>query len=322
MPANTLLTGTVVRIKESVENEIYNFSHDDAPLTSMIGREKISNVFHEWQRKSYRTPSATNASIEGADATYAAQTQPGMLNNRTQIVQDTLSVSGTTEAVKKYGRDSEINRLKVEKMVELKRDIEASIISSGAAVTGTSGVAGKLRGLYGFIATNDSLGATGVSPDPTTNTAPTAGTLRPLTEALVKAQILGAWTDGGKVPVAMVSPAHKQVFSTFTGNVQRTNEVNGKRDLLNTSFSVYGHDFGETKVVPNQVMATAGAGLANTLYLIDPALIKLGQLRPFQSKELAQVGDAQNFQILTEVTLIVKDEKPLAAVRDLTATGL
>jgi hypothetical protein len=90
---------------------------------------------------------------------------------------------------------------------------------------------------------------------------------------------------------------------------------------LQTSFSVYGHDFGETKVIPNRVMTGSGAGLINTGYLLDPEQCKLGVLRPFQSSELAKVGDAENHLILTEVTLQVNEEKALGAIRDLTATG-
>jgi hypothetical protein len=236
-------------------------------------------------------------------------------------------VSGTTEVVKKYGRSSEIDYLKTRKMVELKRDIEAAALANGTAVQGTSGAAAQMRGLYGFIATNNSLGASGVAPNPQTNTGPTAGTLRAPTEALYKAVILGVYSNGGNAANLMLSPSHKQTFSTFTGNVQRTNEVaagvgatksQAANDVLvQTAFTFYGHDFGVTKVIPNRVMTVAGAGLANTDYILDFDKVKLGQLRPFQSKELAQVGDARNFQILTEVTLVVPQESTLGAIRDL-----
>ena len=132
MPTNTLITPSVVRVREDVEDTIYNFNPSDAPLLSMIDRVPVSNVFHEWTRDSYRTPDGTRAAIEGADATYSAQTEPTPLNNRTQIFQDTVSVSNTAEKVKKVGRSSELSRLKTKKMLELKRDIEAAIISSGA----------------------------------------------------------------------------------------------------------------------------------------------------------------------------------------------
>jgi hypothetical protein len=324
--ANTLLSGSVVRVAEDVENKLYNYNPSESPLVSSIARTPVYNTFHEWNRDSYATPDGTNAAIEGADASSAAITQPGPLNNRTQIFQKAYSISNTTEAVKKYGRkgNSELNRVKALRMVEIRRDMEAACIGSGAAVTGTGSVAGKLRGLYGFIATNDSLGTGGASPDPTDNTAPTAGTTRALTESLLQTVVLGVYNNGGNADTILCSPAHKQKISqSFTGDVTKYQDVGGKgQTTLNTNIDFYRHDFGTSKVVPNRVMAQgSGAGLVNTLYVLDFDKIALGQLRSMETEQLATTGDAKNYQMRTEVTLIVRDEKPLGAIRDLTATG-
>lgn len=318
MPANTLITPSVVKIAESVEDKIYNFNPSDAPLVSMIDRTSVANVYHEWQRDLYRAPNAANAAIEGADATYAAQTEPTLLNNRTQIFQDTVSVSNTTEAVKKHGRSSELSRLKTKKMVELKRDIEAAFISSGATVTGTSGVAARTRGLYGFLASGYSGGSLGVAPAPTTNTAPVNGTDRAVTEAMLKTAIQTCYENGGDASIALVPPAKKVAISAFTGNVQRTNEVGGRTAaVLNAAFDFYRSDFGVTKIIPNRVQATVATGLNDTIYVIDADKLAMGQLRGFESEQLATVGDAKNHQVRTEVMLIVRDEKPMYQITDL-----
>ncbi len=81
----TLKVPAVVKLKENVIDEIYNFSPADAPLVSMIPTEKVHNVYFEWQRDIYRAANKDNAALEGADASPAAITQPGLLNNRTQI---------------------------------------------------------------------------------------------------------------------------------------------------------------------------------------------------------------------------------------------
>jgi hypothetical protein len=322
MPTNMLQTYTVIGMKEEVDDKIYRVSPEETPFVSMIGRESVDATTPEWLRDSLRSP-ASNAAIEGADATYSAQTQPERLSNKTQIIQDTLSVTGTTDRVAKYGRDKETARLKAKKMVELKKDIEWAALANGSFNAGAAGTARQMRGMYGWVATNNELGVAGspAAPVISTNTAPVAGTLRALTEALLTSLILKVYNSGGKAQVLMVSPSHKQKVSTFTGNVTRFNDVASKEVRLQTSFSVYGHDFGETKVVPNRVMTGSGAGLINTAYLIDAEQCKLGVLRPFQASELAKVGDADNYQILTEVTLKVNEEKALGAIRDLTATG-
>jgi hypothetical protein len=38
MPTNTLITNSVVRVAEDVEDRVYNFRPSDAPLVSAIGR--------------------------------------------------------------------------------------------------------------------------------------------------------------------------------------------------------------------------------------------------------------------------------------------
>lgn len=319
MPVNTLITPSVVKVKEDVIDKIYNFNPSDAPLLSMIGRRSIDNTYFEWQRDTYRTPDQTRGAIEGADASYAAQTEPTLLNNRTQIFQDTVSVSNTTERVKKYGRDSESKRLRMKKMVELKRDQEAACIASGATVTGTDAVAPKQRGLFGFI-TNDRV--IGTSPDPTTNTAPVAGTLTAFDEAIFRTGLQTNYENGGDNAVAMCSPAHKSYLSTFTGGVQKTNDVSGKgTTTLNASIDFYKNDYGITKLVPNRVMSGSTAGLRNTLYIIDPDKIELAVLRGFESEQLATVGDAKQWQVRTETSLWIGDEKPMYAIRDCTVSG-
>lgn len=328
MATNTLLSGSVVRVAEDVENKLYNWNPAESPLVSSLDRTPIYNTFHEWNRDSYATPVTTNAAIEGADASYGTIAQPGPLNNRTQIFTKAYSISNTTESVKKYGRkgNSELARVKALRMVEIRRDMEASFISSGAAVTGTGAAAGVARGLYGFIATNALMGATGVAPDPTTNTAPTAGTLRPLTEALFQTAVLDVYNDGGNAETLLVTPAHKQVVSDstiFTGNVSKFQDVGGqKKPTLIANIDYYQHDFGTTAVIPNRVMGqVATAGLQNTAYILDFGKLAIGQLRTLETEQLATTGDAKNFQMRTECTLIVRDEKPLAAIHDLTTTG-
>ena len=318
MPVNTLITPSVVKVKEDVLDRIFNFNPDDAPLLSMIERSNIDNVYFEWQRDSYRAPDPARAAIEGADATYAVQAQPTLLNNRTQIFQDTVSVSNTAERVKKFGRAKEAARLCTKKMIELKRDCEAAAISGGATVTGGAATAARMRGLYGFI-TNSSFGATGAAPNPVTNTAPVNGTNRAITEAFLKTGIQTAYQNGGSGSFVLCAPAQKVAISAFTGGVQRTNEVGTKAPaVINAAFDFYRSDFGVTKVMPNRVMAVAAAGLNDTVYILDADKLALAQLRAFEKEELATVGDATNYQVRMEVSLLVRDEKPLYQITDLT----
>ncbi len=232
-----------------------------------------------------------------------------------------MSVSNTAERVKKYGRAKEASRLCTKKMVELKRDYEAAIICNGATVTGNGSTAGKLRGLYGFV-TNRAMGVGGVAPDPTTNTAPVDGTDVSVTEAMLKTGLQTVYQNGGSGSIVMCSPAHKVKISTFTGNVQRTNEVGSKQAaVLNAAFDFYRSDFGVTKIVPNRVQTVSAKGLNDTIYILDADKLAASQLRSFEKEKLATVGDAENWQVRMEVSLRVRDEKPLYAITDILAAG-
>jgi len=171
MPTNMLETYSVIGQKEDVDDKIYRVSPEETPFVSMIGRKSVDSVTPEWQRDALRA-AANNAKAEGLDSTYAAQVQPERLSNKCQIISDTLSVTGTSDRVAKYGRKSESARLKAKKMVELKKDIEWSAISKGAFVAGSAGVAREMRGLYGWVATNNELGVAGspAAPVIATNT--------------------------------------------------------------------------------------------------------------------------------------------------------
>ena len=68
-------------------------------------------------------------------------------------------------------------------------------------------------------------------------------------------------------------------------------------------------------------MTGSRAGLVNTSYVIDYDKIKRGSLRGMQSQKLANVGDSEQWQMLTEVSLVVGQESTLGAIRDLTVTG-
>lgn len=315
MPANTFTTYDVVGNREDLIDKIFNVSPTDTPLTSSIAKTTATAVYHEWQRDKLRAPNPANANIEGADASYAPQLPTQRLGNRCQIIKDTFSISGTQNAVRHAG-GSELKRLKAKKMVELKKDIEAAAIANTTAVVGSDTIARQMRGLSGWIASNNDMGTGGVAPDPVNNVAPVAGTARAFAEANFKNGILMAYTLGGNITMALMNPTHKQQASEFTGNVTRFNDVemNPKKATLQTAYTFYGSDFGTIKMVPNRVMAN---GVDANVYGVDVDYWALATLRGFEDEELAKTGDARNFQIIYEGTLEAREERSSFAVRDL-----
>jgi hypothetical protein len=94
-------------LREDLADVIYDISPQDTPIMSSIGKTKATAVNHEWQKDSLAAATTANAAAEGADATSATLTPTVRIGNYTQIVQKTIQVSGTLEAVDKAGRKSE-----------------------------------------------------------------------------------------------------------------------------------------------------------------------------------------------------------------------
>jgi len=213
--------------------------------------------------------------------------------------------------VDKAGRKSEVAYQKAKKMIELKRDIEFAAINNTTAVTAATGVAPQARGIAGWLATNNSLGATGVAPNPDTNTAPTDGTLRTFTEAMLKDVGQKCWEQGGDPSLLFVPAALRATVSGFTGVAQRTNDVKSKAATTVATADIYVGDFGTYTVVNSRHQR------ASDVFLIDPKRWKLLTLRGMKATPLAKTGDADNWMINTEWTLQSNQEAASGAIRDL-----
>jgi hypothetical protein len=308
--ANTFTTYDAIGVREQLDDLIYNIAPTDTPFMSGIGKGKASNVFFEWQTDTLAS-AANNAQLDGDDVgSFTAVTPTVRIGNRTQISRKTMVVSATEQAILKAGRKDEVAYQVTLKMKELKRDMETALTQNTTSVTGNTTTARQTRGLEGWVATNNSLGAGGAAPAPSTNTAPTDGTQRAFTEAMLKSVAQSVFTSGGDPDMLMVGAAQKQVVSTFTGNATRMKDA--KDGSLQASISVYTSDFGTFKIAPNRFQRN------RTAFLLQTDMWKLMTLRPMQVVDLAKTGDADKKLLVCEYGLMSNQEAASGAVRDLT----
>lgn len=307
---------SAVGAREDLTNVIYNISPTDTPIMSSIGKTKATGVYHEWQTDSLAAATTSNALIEGASASEATLSPTTRLGNYTQIVGKTVMISGTLEAVDKAGRKSEKAYQLAKASSEIKRDIEAIITANQGQTAGSSASsARKMGSLLSYIKTNTNVSSgttAGVDPATIGVSTRTDGSTRTFTEALLKDVIAQVFTEGGTPSTLFVSPALKQVVSGFTGLAAQRYQVptNGQATIL-AGADLYQSDFGVLQIVPNRFMRTRDA------LVLDPEYAALAYLRPFQTNELAKVGDADKTQILAELTLEVRNEAAHGGVFDL-----
>lgn len=310
VPTGTAQTYQGVINREDLSDMVYMISPTETPFLSACGRTKASNTLHEWTTDVLAT-AANNAQIEGDDTYTAAGTiNPGTrVTNRTQISRKVVRLSGTQQAVNSAGNLYTMGKQMAKASAELKRDMEVALCQNTTAVVGAAGTARQTRGLEGWIATNNSLGASGVAPNPTSNTAPTDGTQRALTEALLKTTLNSIWTAGGNPDTIMVGGTQKQLFSSFTGGGTQMGNLDDKK--LIAAIDVYVSDFGTLKIVPNRFQR------ARTAFILESEKWKVAYLRPFQTEDLAKTGDSDAKHIIVEYALEAANEAASGAVRDL-----
>lgn len=305
VPSGTFLTTAAIGNREDLSDIIYRITPTVTPFLSLCAKAKASNTLHEWQTQDLAS-AANNAQAEGDTLTAKTVTPTVRLQNRTQISAKAVAVSGTQQAMSQAGvKDQMAYQLSMISL-ELKRDMETGLTQNrvGGASPRTS------KGLPCWISDNVDSGAGYVASVYTTadGTTNTDGTQAAFTEVRLKNALQKAFTAGGDPDTILVGPSQKQTFSTFSGNSTRFDK--GEDAKLYAAIDVYVSDFGTLKVVPSRFQR------ARDVFILQADKCAIAYLRPFQTIELAQTGDAALREVLAEYTLEMRAPKAHAAVYD------
>jgi len=321
-PTNTFDTYDAVGNREDLQDKIYMVSPEKTPVMSAGRKFKASAKFHEWQRDTLAAPNKDNAAVEGDDVTADALVATERIGNYAQIFDKIAVVSTSQRKTNHAGRSDEMKyQIAMKAIPELKRDIEAMLISNNAAVVGNSTTARKSFGIGTAIYTNTSHGVGGSTASPASGThlvAPTAGTNRTWTEAMLKTVMQSIYANSGDMPSFIsMTPSHKGTFSGFAGIAVNRYQV-GKKEQgrIIGGADVYMSDFGELTVVPNYVQTTASA---NTVLVLNPETYGVATFQEFSTTALAKNGHNDREMVSTEVLTVVTTEKANGKIADLTA---
>lgn len=315
LPTNTFTVYDAIGNREDLSDEIYRIDPTDTPFMSGVDQTKASGVKHEWQTQALASAVSTNAVLEGDDAVTDAATPTVRLFNYCQISDKVGRVSGTQQAVDHAGRDDELGYQKMLKGMELKRDMETTLLTNKPANAGAAATARELASIGAWIATNDDFDSTsGTSPSPIdgTDARNDSSATRAFTEAQLKNVFQLIWTSGGKPNIISLGGFNKQVMSTFTGRATPTEDAKSKKIVA--AVDAYESDFGTVKVVANRFQRSRDA------LVLQMDMWAVSYLRKFVSTPLAKVGDSERFQILSEYTLEARNEKSSGGVYDLTTS--
>ena len=318
-PSNTFDSYDVKGIREDLENVIYDISPEETPFYSSLKKVKASNTYHEWQTDALRS-SAANAHIEGDDTTGEARVATTRLGNYTQIFKNAVVIPDTDEGLDKAGRAAEMAYQVLKIAKEQKLDIEKALFDNNAYVAGNATTARELAGVPAYLKTNvANVGSGGAAPTGAVPgaTARTDGTATVFTQADFDTVMQAIWEAGGKPDTVYLSAFQMNKALGFTGmNNQRSTigaAVGGTNAVVN-AVDVYVTPWGTVDFVPTR------ENRSRDVFIMQSDMFGVGVLRPTKNTELAKTGDSTKRQVLTELTLISKNEKASGAVYDCTTS--
>lgn len=315
-PTNTFDSYDAKGIREDLEDVIYQISPEETPFYSACKKVKASNTLHEWQTDTLRA-SADNKHIEGDDTASEARAATVRLGNYTQIFKNSVSIPDTDEGLKKAGRAAEqaYQTLKIAK--EQKLDIEAALFANNARVAGNATTARELAGAPAWLVTNSTNETGNSGADPTgdgTDARTDDGTAVAFSQARFDATMQSIWAQGGKPDAVYLSSFQMNIALGFTGNNNQRSQVQAGDEKVVKSLAVYVTPWGTVEFVPTR------ENRSRDVFIMQNDMWAVGVLRPTKNTALAKTGDSTRRQVLTELTLICKNEKASGIIADNTVS--
>jgi hypothetical protein len=326
--ANTNETYDVSTIREDLAEAMASISPTETVFMSAIGTRNVDNTYFEWSEVDLAATGA-NRQIEGdVGLSNTAPTNAVRKGGYTQISAKVVEVSSTNQAVNGVANAQTVAKQVAYKLSELKRDMEAMLLANVAAAVGSSGTARQTAGLPAYLTSNVSRGSggangttSGTGESGSVNAAATDGTLRPITETLLKSVIADCWNSGATPTIVMCGSAQKQKISTFTGNATRFKEAEDSK--LNAAIDVYISDFGELQIVPNRhmrVRTVSSVDYTPDVFVLDPNYAEVAYLQTAKQEPLAKTGLSERRLISCEYGLQVTSQKAHGVVADINAS--
>ena len=321
-------------IREDVMNRIWDISRIPLPFTDMISSDGVKNSYTEWTQDRLSDPDLDNAVVDGQDAAGNDAKGGARVGNHCQISTKELQVTQRARASDTIGRADELGYQVMMRQRELRRDVEAiSLSSQGSQTDDGDAVPGKAGGFGAWLTTNTFRGVGGASGGFTGGqvVAPTLGTVRPLSETVVRDACQAVWDQGGDPSVMMARSDVIRKFSEYMftaeariGNQQTETGRSGASTAVG-SVNVFITDFGVSlKMVANRLMQTADAPateLNDNVYIFDPAYWRHGYLHGYRTEKLAKTGLADKREISVDWTLKALNEESAAVIADIDATA-
>ena len=168
---NSFTTYDAKANKEDFLDVITNIDPVTNWCTSRFKQNTAYNTLHQWQTDSLAAASAAGAAVvEGETVAATALTATTILGNYTQSIRRAFAITDTQEAVRHWGRSSEIAYQTQKELKNIANGIEYVVTINSATAAGDSGTARQAKGVRGWITTNTATNSASASFTGTTAT--------------------------------------------------------------------------------------------------------------------------------------------------------
>ena len=309
--------GAAAGNREDLEDVIWNLFAQETYCLSNLDHVEASGVFHEWLKDTLAGAGA-NIQLEGDASSFATAVIPTRVGNYNQISSKSFLVSRTQEIVAKAGRTSELKRLGMKKMLELKNDMELALVGNQGSASGDAATARSSAGMESWISTNiikatstSGYLSTGYDAGIVASATTNGSTTGALTEAAFTAALEDAWSAGGMTTIVLTNAAQKAVINGFAGVVTKNIDMSvgsPKQATIIGASDMYVSSFGNHQIVLHRHVRTS------IVMAIDPSYWAVAFLdRPFVEPR-AKVQDGQSRYMAAEFCLVARNEKANAKV--------
>ena len=315
-PTNTFDSYDAVGIREDLADYITMISPEETPFFTKSGKATARNTYHEWQTDSLRASTA-NAHIEGDATSAEARTATTRLGNYTQIFKNAVVVPDTDEGLDKAGRAKEIayQTLKIAK--EQKLDIEKALFDNNARVAGNASTARELAGAPSWLISNVDFQSGDSGANPTgdgTDARTDDGTPTAFSQTKFDTVMQSIWENGGKPDTVYLSAFQMNKALSFTGNNNQRSSVQAGDERVVKSLAVYVTPWGTVEFMPSR------ENRSRDVFIMQDDMWQVATLRPTKNVALAKTGDNTTRQVVTELTLVCKNEAASGIIADNTTS--
>lgn len=244
-----------------------------------------------------------NAALEGSSRPDSRFTNRRRMGNYTQIFTAAVEVSGSDLAANQIGLADEMDYQKQERLRELIRDLENTVINGGGGVNSPQGsgvVRRSMRGIIQHLESNQFVAGQGGF-----------GSGDDLDESKLNYALRRIWQiSNGSIDLIVVGGSQKRRINGF---LDGSRYVSADEVRYRNLVSVYESDFGVCRVVTSRWIPQ------DCVLLLDSSRIKVIPLsgRSFHFKPLASNGDYECGELIGEYTLELKNESAHGIIRGL-----